>query len=165
MAQTTRHRLAPWKGCGLTRPASANSCLSWSPHPSPRGGEDSKYIRLDLHKHHSQVAVKTKDGDLTAEYRIDHEPGEFEAFADEIAGSKVAMEATGSCRYVYEILDQMMDVTLVNPSQTRDIAEAKVKTDSIYAKMLAHLLRTDLVAESYVPPEEIRLARDLVRAR
>lgn len=123
------------------------------------------YIGLDLHKEYSHVAVMTDDGDLTAEYRIDHEPGELETFAEEYAGSNVAMEATGSYRYVYEILDQSMEVTLVNPSQTRVFAEAKGKTDSIDAKMLAHLLRADLVAESYVPPEEIRQARDLVRAR
>lgn len=122
------------------------------------------HIGLDLHKDYSQVAVMTEDGDLMAEYRLENERDELEPFSEEHAGSSVAMEATGSYRYVYDILDQEMDVTLVNPSQTRVIADAKVKTDSIDSKMFAHLLRADLVAESYVPPEEIRQARDLVRA-
>ncbi|AKH98667.1 IS110 family RNA-guided transposase [Halanaeroarchaeum sulfurireducens] len=123
------------------------------------------YIGLDLHKHYSQIAVMTEDGEIVAEQRLENEHDKLESFASEYAGSEVAIEATGSYRYVYDILDQEMDVTLVNPSKTRVIAEAKVKTDSIDAKMLAHLLRADLVAESYVPPEDIRQARDLVRAR
>jgi transposase len=45
------------------------------------------------------------------------------------------------------------------------IAEATVKTDRIDAKRLAHMLRADMLAESYVPSDEIRTLRDLVRTR
>jgi transposase len=45
------------------------------------------------------------------------------------------------------------------------IAEASVKTDRIDAKRLAHMLRADMLAESYVPGEDIRTLRDLVRTR
>ncbi|WP_227015032.1 IS110 family transposase [Natronorubrum aibiense] len=64
----------------------------------------------------------------------------------------------------YETLDEHMDVTLANPSKTRVIADAKVKTDRVDSKVLAHLLRANLVAESYVPPKDVRERRDLVRA-
>ena len=77
----------------------------------------------------------------------------------------MAIEATGHYRPIYETLDEHMDVTLVNPSKTRAIAEAKVKNDRLDAKMLAHLLRANLVAESYVPPKDVRQERDLVRTR
>jgi predicted anti-sigma-YlaC factor YlaD len=40
-----------------------------------------------------------------------------------------------------------------------------VKTDKVDDRILAHLLRTDLVAESYVPPKQIRAIRALVRHR
>jgi len=49
--------------------------------------------------------------------------------------------------------------------KTKAIASAKVKTDKVDAKILAHLLRTDLVAESYVPPKQIREIRALIRHR
>jgi transposase len=53
----------------------------------------------------------------------------------------------------------------VNPSKNRVIADATVKTDRIDAKRLAHMLRADMLAESYVPSDEIRELRDLVRTR
>ena len=45
------------------------------------------------------------------------------------------------------------------------IASARVKTDKIDARILAHLLRTDLVPEAWAPPAEVRELRDLVRLR
>lgn len=57
-----------------------------------------------------------------------------------------------------------LDVTLVNSSKNRVIADATVKIDRIDAKRLAHMLQTDMLAESHVPSDEIR-ERDLVRTR
>jgi transposase len=45
------------------------------------------------------------------------------------------------------------------------IAEAKIKTDKIDARLLADLLRADLVSRSYVPPQPIRDQRTLLRER
>jgi len=44
-------------------------------------------------------------------------------------------------------------------------ALAKNKTDKIDSEALAHLLRADLLPESYVPPRDTRILRDLVRRR
>ena len=43
--------------------------------------------------------------------------------------------------------------------------EAKIKSDKLYARILADLLRADLVYESYVPAREFREKRSLVRHR
>jgi transposase len=40
-----------------------------------------------------------------------------------------------------------------------------VKTDRIDARILAQLLRTDLVPEAWAPPPDVRKLRDLVRLR
>jgi len=45
------------------------------------------------------------------------------------------------------------------------IASAKIKNDKVDARILAYILRGDLVAESYVPPKEVRDLRALVRHR
>jgi transposase len=84
---------------------------------------------------------------------------------NQYAGGEAAIEASGHYRSVYEMLNEHLDVTLVNPSKNRLIAEASVKTDRIDAKRLAHMLRADMLAESYVPLDEIRELRDLVRPR
>ncbi len=58
-----------------------------------------------------------------------------------------------------------IDVKLANPLKTKAISEEKIKTDKLDAKILAHLLRSDLVAECYMAPREIREDRLLLRLR
>ncbi len=66
----------------------------------------------------------------------------------------------------YEALEkEQIHVTLSNPLKTRAIAEARIKTDKIDARLLAHLLRANLVAESYVPDKQTRARRALLRHR
>ena len=43
--------------------------------------------------------------------------GHLEDFVTEYAGSEVGLKATGSCRYISDILDKYLNVTLVNPSE------------------------------------------------
>lgn len=50
---------------------------------------------------------------------------------------------------------------MANPYKARIIAEAKIKNDRMDARVLADLVRADLVAESYVPDAEIREQRAL----
>jgi transposase len=67
---------------------------------------------------------------------------------------------------VYDRLeDEGVEVKLSNPSKTKAIAEARIKTDKLDAKTLATLLRGDLVAESYVPTRKNRERRALIRHR
>jgi len=49
--------------------------------------------------------------------------------------------------------------------KTKAIASARIKSDKVDARILAHLLRSNLIAESYVPPKEMREIRALVRHR
>jgi transposase len=57
------------------------------------------------------------------------------------------------------------DTILTNPYKTKIIAEAKIKSDKLDAKILTDLLRTGLVCESYVPTKEFREKRILMRYR
>ncbi len=84
------------------------------------------------------------------------------AFAAEYANSSVALEASETYRPIYEMFDEHLDVMLVNPAKNRVIADATVKTDRVDAKRLAHMLRADMLAESYVPSDEICELRDFV---
>jgi transposase len=121
------------------------------------------YLGIDTHTRYSQVAVVNGDGNLHDEIRLPND--RLDELAEQYAGGEAAIEASGHYRPVYEMLDEHLDVTLVNPSKNRLIAEATVKTDRIDAKRLAHMLRADMLAESYIPSDEIRELRDLVRTR
>ncbi len=50
-------------------------------------------------------------------------------------------------------------VTISNPMQTKAIAQAKVKTDKVDAKVLAQLGAADFLAEVWVPDRETRALR------
>jgi transposase len=121
------------------------------------------YLGIDTHKRYSQVAVVDDDGNLQQESRLPND--RLEELAEQYTGAEAAIEASGHYRPIYEMLDEHLDVTLVNPSKNRIIADAAVKTDRVDAKRLALMLRADMLAESYVPPDEIRELRDLVRTR
>jgi transposase len=81
-------------------------------------------------------------------------------------GTHVALEATYGWEWLAELLeDAGFDVHLAHPLRTRAIAAARVKTDAVDARTLAHLLRTGLLPEAYIAPPELRDLRDLLRHR
>jgi transposase len=57
------------------------------------------------------------------------------------------------------------DLHLVHPLKTKAIASNKLKNDKLDAKMLAKLLRGDMLVCSYVPPRDVRDERECVRLR
>ena len=57
------------------------------------------------------------------------------------------------------------ELHLAHPLRTKAIASARVKTDAVDARTLAHLLRADLLPEAYIAPRELRDLRDLLRHR
>ncbi|MCX7995957.1 MAG: IS110 family transposase, partial [candidate division WOR-3 bacterium] len=87
----------------------------------------------------------------------------FEPFRN---NCKVAVEATGNWYWLVDLLQALnLDVSLVNPFQTKAIAYARVKTDKVDAWVLTHLLRTNFLATCWIPDKEQRANRDLLRTR
>jgi transposase len=82
-------------------------------------------------------------------------------------GEKAVVESTGNMWLrIYEALEENgVEVKLANPAKTKAIASARIKTDKLSARILAHLLRADLIAECYVAPRDIRKVRALLRQR
>jgi transposase len=121
------------------------------------------YLGIDLHKSSAQVAVMNEAGEIEAERRVSTDKlGEI---AEEYAGSEAVIEATSNYYHVYEVLSEHLDVQVANPNKLQTIATSDKKTDRVDAKQLARLLRLDSVPESYVPSEQIRECRALVRGR
>ena len=126
-----------------------------------------EYIGMDVHNRYSQVAILDDVTDSTdpEECQIPTERDELEEFAREHKGANVAFEATRNYWFIYDCLNEYLDVTVANPRETGLISDQKIKSDRLDAKRLAVLCRADIVAESYVPPDEFRDARKLVRRR
>ena len=130
-----------------------------------------KYVGIDVHKKMCQVAVLDEEGKLLDEIRFANDPEEIEEFADKLTtfhdDVKAVVESTGNLWIqIHDRLEEHgFDVALSNPAKTRLIAEAKVKTDKVDARTLAALLRADMIPTCYVPGEELRSRRELLRHR
>ena len=62
------------------------------------------------------------------------------------------MEASGNWQYFYRIIENLTDnITLAHPLKTRIIGEAKIKTDKIDSKVLAYMLKADMLPACYIP--------------
>jgi hypothetical protein len=70
------------------------------------------------------------------------------------------MEAGANWPFVHDLIEPNVDkVLLAHPLRVRAIAAARVKTDAIDARTLAHLLRSDLIPAAYIPPPPVRGSR------
>jgi transposase len=124
------------------------------------------YAGLDVHKDFCQAIVLTKEGEVVKEGRIKSRKEDIEDFFSGLVEVNVAFEASGNYEYFYDILEKICSgVSLSHPLKTRLIAESRVKTDKVDARVLADLLRGNYLPMSYVPPREIRELRHLVRRR
>jgi transposase len=126
-----------------------------------------QYVGLDVHKNSTQAVVMDEQGNMLMKERFDSTIPGLEKFLEHIdKDAKLVMEACYTWQHLYEHLeDGGYEVKLAHPSKTRAIAEARIKTDSIDAETLAHLLRTNLLPESYVPAKYVRTERLITRHR
>jgi len=130
-----------------------------------------KYVGIDVHKKMCQAAVLDEDGELLDQIRFLNKKEDIKEFALKLLtfrdDVKAVVESTGNLWIqIHDILEKFgIDVSLSNPGKTRLIAEAKNKTDKVDAKILARLLRADMLFTCYVPGEEIRNRREFLRHR
>jgi len=130
-----------------------------------------KYVGIDVHKRMCQAAVLDEDGSILDELRFPNDAKGVEEFAGKLTSFRdevrAVVESTGNLWIqIHDRLEEHgVDVALSNPSKTKIISEAKVKTDKRDARMLANLLRVDLLYTCYVPGEELRSRRELLRHR
>lgn len=125
------------------------------------------YVGVDYHKKSSYVTVMDERGKVVREAQIANTQ---EALAALLGGrdeeASAVLEAGRNWPVMYDWLEELVEeVTLAHPAKVRVIAEAKVKTDRIDSRMLAHLLRADLIPAAYVPGAVTREQRRRLRQR
>ena len=124
------------------------------------------YVGLDVHKKVCYGTVMNERGEIVRDGKFCKDQRGLEGFMEGVGEATVVMEAGYCWQPVYEWLERDgYRVKLAHPLETKAIAKARVKTDKIDSRTLAHLLRADLVPESWVPPKEVRDLRSLVKHR
>lgn len=131
--------------------------------------EGRRYVGVDYHRKYWYMTVMNEAGKVIQEGKVDNRQ---EAVADFLAkancngNSSAVLEATRNWTVMHDWLEELVDeVHLAHPLKVKAIAEAKIKTDKIDAKVLAHLLRTDLLPEAHVASPEAREVRSVLRQR
>lgn len=124
------------------------------------------HVGVDLHKRVSQVAVLSEDGALS-QHRLTNDPGHVrQFFATLPSPAQVAIEASGTWWWLVDLLDQLgHHPVLSHPKQTKAIAAARLKNDRVDAARLALLMPGDLLPTVWIPPADLREARELLRHR
>jgi transposase len=123
------------------------------------------YVGIDLHRRTSHVAAFDEEGVELLSRRVTNDPGTLRALLAELGGeAKVALEAAFGWEWLADLLEgEGIELHLAHPRHTKAIAAARVKTDAVDARTLAHLLRADLLPEAYIAPRELRALRELLR--
>jgi transposase len=126
------------------------------------------YVGVDLHRKRSHVVALDPAGQVMLSRRIGNAPAEFLHLFDELEPQpiEVVFEATYGWSWFADLLaDAGIPAHMAHPLATKAISAARVKNDAVDARTLAHLLRTNLLAEAWIAPPAAREARRLVRTR
>jgi transposase len=122
---------------------------------------------MDVHRKRTQVAVLDEDGTELVNSNVDNGSVAMRELLEDLPrGTEVAFEAGYGWSWVLDLLQDLgHEPHLAHPGGCRAIASARLKNDRVDARTLAHLLRTDLLAESWIAPAEVRGMRSLLRHR
>jgi len=126
------------------------------------------YVGVDNHKKFSYLSVMDEKGVVVKEGRVVNTREAVNKFLGKeyTKDTSAVLEAGRNWTVMYDWLEEELDeVKLAHPLKVKAIAEAKIKTDKIDAKTLAHLLRCDLVPEAYVPDKGTRIIKNILRQR
>jgi transposase len=126
-----------------------------------------RFVGIDLHKKLCYFTELDSEGNILRRGKFGNNIEAISAFAVTLS-SEVKLTIEPVLNYLW-FLDQVItyvgSVHPCNPSKVRVIAEAKTKCDRYDSRMLAELLRTNFLPESYYVPREVRALRDLIRQR
>ena len=123
-----------------------------------------RFVGLDVHKKMVRACVLDPQGKVVLEEQVAATRLDLLRFARTRLRptDQVALEATTNCWAIVRLLRPFVDSVVVsNPLQTRAIAQAKVKTDKIDARVLAQLLRCDYLPKVWIPDDQTQTLRRL----
>ena len=127
------------------------------------------YVGIDIHRDYGVACVQNIEGKIVDEFRFGNNIEGINRVKEKLDGNNthIAIESTGNMWIVlWDKLEEVeSDLHLVHPLKTKAIASNKLKNDKLDAKMLAKLLRGDMLVCSYVPPRDVRDERESVRLR
>ncbi len=123
-------------------------------------------IGLDVHREFAEVAI-WQNGVVRSAGQIKTTPEELRLFAGSLCEhDEVALEATCNTHAIARLLEKHVGrVVVSNPTKTRAIAEAKVKTDKVDSQVLAQLLAAGFLPSVWLADDDTHALRRQVARR
>lgn len=126
-----------------------------------------QYIGIDLHKQYGVYTTLGEDGRVVDQSRIVNDPVLIHEHLNKF---NQPLEATIEATFAWgwladELSGRNIGVTLAHPQKVKAIASAQIKTDKVDSKILAQLLRADLIPPAYYTPKDVRDQKELLRFR
>ena len=124
-------------------------------------------IAFDSHKHYTWALVQDEKGKVLREQRINHVRGALQGFLEEFEpGSPVAVETIGNWYWITDEIEAAgMVPQLVNARKAKLMSGSINKTDKLDVRGMNRLQRSGTLPTVWIPPRELRDARELPRTR
>lgn len=124
-------------------------------------------LGVDCHKKYAQVAVLDEQGKFLMDMKVPNNKNHFSQMIDDFnEPCQAVIECGYSWGTMFDLLTELgVDVTVAHALKVKAIASAKIKTDKIDARILAELLRANLIPEIHVPIKEVRDQKNILRQR
>src|SRR5437764_13865156 len=126
------------------------------------------HVGVDLHQRFCYMTVMDARGKILSAGPVSNEKLALRRYCRQFRGQGVeaAVEACGFWAAFREVVEpEVKRLVLVHPQRVKAIASAKLKNDRVDSATLAHLLRCDLLPESWMADAATRELRQQVRLR
>ncbi len=125
------------------------------------------YMGIDQHNQYCYMTIMDKEGNVLKSDAVWNDRDEIKRFLDGVGGETKAVVEAGRASYrMVDLLEEMdVELMMADPAQVKAIAYAKIKTDKRDSKVLADLLRTNLIPEVYMRSKDNREAQRLLHQR
>jgi transposase len=126
------------------------------------------HVGVDLHQRFCYMTALEARGKILAAGPVANERLALRRWFRRFRGQavEVAVEACGFWPAFREVVEpEVKRLVLVHPQRVKAIASAKLKNDRVDSQTLAHLLRCDLLPESWKADRETQARRQQVRLR
>lgn len=124
------------------------------------------HVGIDLHRQTVVIAAVNDRGEAMDPVTIAcQNTAAIVGLFTQIGPFRAVIEASGTYRWLYEVLRPYGTVLLAHPLRLRAMIQRRSKTDKLDAQLLANLLRINQVPLAYIPPEPFHQLRELTRCR
>ncbi|MBU1319895.1 MAG: IS110 family transposase [candidate division Zixibacteria bacterium] len=125
------------------------------------------YVGIDVHKKLCVYTELDPSGNVLRRGKFGNNISEVSDFASRIgSGTHIVVEPVLNYEWLLDQIEPYSkSVHVAAPYKVRIIAESKSKTDKYDSRVLADLLRTNYLPESWLPPRDLRSLRMIIRQR